>query len=76
MRVVLSNPAKLTLTVMRGKRVMATMIVAHRDAGQSVLTWNGKAKHGFAPRGVYLVVVKAVTTTGAAASAKATLRIT
>jgi hypothetical protein len=75
-RVALSNPAKLTLTVMRGKTVMATMIVAQRHAGHSVLTWNGKVKRGFAPRGVYSVVVRAVTTSGASASAKATLRIT
>jgi hypothetical protein len=61
---------------MRGKTVMATMIVAQRHAGHSVLTWNGKVKRGFVPRGVYSVVVRAVTTSGASASAKATLRIT
>jgi hypothetical protein len=75
-RVALSNRAKLTLTVMRGKTVMATMIVAQRHAGHSVLTWNGKIKRGFAPRGAYSIVVIAVTRTGASASAKATLRIT
>jgi hypothetical protein len=75
-RIALSDPAKLTLTVMRGKKVVATMIVAHLKAGHSVLTWNGKVKRGFAPRGDYSVVVRAVTTSGASASAKATLRIT
>jgi hypothetical protein len=75
-RVVLSDPAKLKLTVMRGKKVVATMTVAQRKAGHSVLTWNGKIKRGFARRGVYSVVVSAVTPSGASASAKATLRIT
>ena len=76
LRVALSNPAKLTLTVMRGKKVVATMTGAQHKAGHSVLTWNGKIKRGFAPRGVYSVVVSAVTASGASASAKATLRIT
>jgi hypothetical protein len=71
----LSDPAKLTLTVMRGKKVVATMRVAHRKAGHSILTWNGKIKRGFAPRGTYSVAVSAVTPSGASASAKATLRI-
>ena len=75
-RVALSAPAKLTLTVMRGKKVLATMTVAPRKAGHSVLTWNGKIKRRFAARGAYSVVVNAVTPSGASASAKATLRIT
>ena len=75
-RVALSNPAKLTFTVMRGKRVVARMTIAHRKAGHSVLTWNGKLKRGFAPRGTYSVVVGAVTPIGASASVTATLRIT
>ncbi len=75
-RVALSNPAKLTLTVMRGKKVVATMPVAQCKAGHSVLTWNGRITRGFAPRGAYSVVVRAVTPSGASASAKATLRIT
>ena len=36
-RVALSNPAKLTFTVMRGKQVVARMTIAHRKAGHSVL---------------------------------------
>ncbi len=75
-RVALSNAAKLTLTIMRGKKVVARMIFARVKAGHSVLTWNGKVKRGFAPRGIYSVVVRAVTTSGASASVKATLRIT
>jgi hypothetical protein len=75
-RVALSNPAKVMLTVMRGKKVMARMIVAQLRAGHSVLTWNGKVKRGFAPLGTYTVVVTAVTRSGASAGAKATLRIT
>jgi hypothetical protein len=75
-RVALSNPAKVMLTVLRGKNVVARIIVAQLRAGHSVLTWNGKVKRGFAPRGAYSVVVRAVTRSGASASAKATLRIT
>jgi hypothetical protein len=75
-RVALSDPARLTLTVMHGKTVVATMVVAHVKAGRSVLTWNGKVKRGFAPRGTYSVVVRAVTASGASARAKTTLRIT
>jgi Bacterial Ig-like domain/Collagen triple helix repeat (20 copies) len=75
-RVALSDPAKLTLTVMRGKKVVAKMTVARRKAGHSVLTWNGKINRTFAPRGAYSVVVNAVTPSGASASVKATLRIT
>jgi hypothetical protein len=50
--------------------------VAKRNAGRSVLTWNGEIKRGFAPRGVYTATVSALTPSGASASAKATLRIT
>ena len=71
----LSDSAKLKLVVMRGKKVVATLTVAKRKAGPSVLTWNGKIKHRFAPRGVYSVVVSALTPSGASASVKATLRI-
>ena len=75
-QVALSDPAKLKLTVMRGKKVVATVAVAERKAGHSVVTWNGKIKGGFAPRGRYSVVVSAVTPAGASASAAATLRVT
>jgi Ice-binding-like/Bacterial Ig-like domain/Collagen triple helix repeat (20 copies)/FlgD Ig-like domain len=76
MRVALSDPAKLTLTVMRGKKVVANIVFPRRKAGHSVLTWDGKGKKGFAARGSYSVVVRAMTTSGASASVKATLRIT
>jgi hypothetical protein len=66
----------VTLIVMRAKKMVARMIVPQLRAGHSVLTWNGKVKRGFAPRGAYSVVVTAVTTSGASASAKATLQIT
>jgi Ice-binding-like/Bacterial Ig-like domain/Collagen triple helix repeat (20 copies) len=74
-QVALSHSAKLKLTVKRGKKVVATVTVAKRKAGHSVLTWNGKIKRKFAARGVYSVVVSAVTPAGASASVKATLRI-
>jgi hypothetical protein len=76
LRVALSNSAKLTLTVMRGKRVVAVMAGAQHKAGHFVLTWSGKLKREFAPRGAYTLVVSAVTASGASASAKTTLRIT
>jgi hypothetical protein len=72
----LSNRAKITLTVMHGKNVVASMTFARLQAGHSVLTWNGKIKGQLAPRGAYSVVVRAVTTSGASASVKAMLRIT
>ena len=75
-QVALSDPAKLRLTVMRGKKVVATVPVAKHKAGHSVLMWNGKTKRGFAPRGAYSVVVSAVTPAGASASVTASLRIT
>jgi Ice-binding-like/Bacterial Ig-like domain len=71
----LSNAAKVTLTVKRGKKVVATLHVA-RKAGSSTLTWNAKIKRAFAARGVYAVAVSAVALSGASATAKATLRIT
>jgi hypothetical protein len=74
-RVALSSLAKLKLSVMRGKKVVATVTVARQKAGHTVLTWNGRIKRAFAPRGAYSVVVTAVTPAGASASAKATLRI-
>jgi hypothetical protein len=73
--IALGDPAKLTLTVMRRKKVVATMTVVQRKASHSVLAWNGKIKRRFAPRGDYSIVVNAVTRSGASASVKATLRI-
>ena len=75
MRVALSNPAKLTLTVMRGNHVVATTTSARHTAGRSVLIWNGKIKRELAPRGAYTVTVRAVTASGASASVKTTLQI-
>jgi hypothetical protein len=60
---------------MRWKKVVARITVAHRKAGHSVLTWNGKINREFAPSGAYSLVVRAVTPLGVSASAKATLQI-
>jgi hypothetical protein len=75
-RITLSNAAKLTLTVMRGKKVVAITPGAEHTAGRSVLVWNGRIKREFAPRGTYTLVVTAVTASGASATAKTPLRLT
>jgi hypothetical protein len=76
LRVALSNSAKLTLTVIRGKRVVAEMVGAQHKAGHFVLVWSGKLKREFARRGGYTLVVSAITASGASVSAKEALRIT
>jgi Ice-binding-like/Bacterial Ig-like domain/Collagen triple helix repeat (20 copies) len=75
-RIALSNAAKLTLAVMRGKKVLATTPRALHRAGHCVLIWDGKIKREFAPPGTYTLVVSAVTASGATATAKTTLRLT
>jgi Ice-binding-like/Bacterial Ig-like domain len=75
-RVTLSNAAKLTLTVMRGKKVVYTTLGAQHTAGRSLLTWNGKIKREFAPRGTYTLLVTAVIASGASTTAKTQLRLT
>ena len=72
---VLSAPAKVTLTVLRGKRVLATVSTTRRKAGLGKLVWNGKIKHKLAPVGVYKISVRAVSAAGASASAATTVRI-
>jgi hypothetical protein len=75
-RITLSNAAKLTLTIMRGKEVVATTPDTRHAVGRSVLIWNGKIKGEFASRGAYTIVVTAVTASGVSATAKAALRLT
>jgi hypothetical protein len=75
-RIALTNPAKLRLTVMRNNNVVATTTGAHHGAGDFVLIWNGKIKRKWAPRGAYTLIVNAVTASGASASAETALRFT
>ncbi|HEV2724547.1 MAG TPA: hypothetical protein VGV10_07925, partial [Thermoleophilaceae bacterium] len=72
---VLSGPAKVTLTVLRGNRVVAKLSTTRRRAGRGLLTWNGKIKRKLAPRGRYKIKVRAVSAAGAAALDAAKLRI-
>ncbi len=76
LRVALSHAAKVTVAVMRGRKQVANMAAARHGAGHFVLTWNGKIHGAFARRGTYLIVVSAVTASGASASARAPLRFT
>jgi hypothetical protein len=62
---VLSGPAKVTLTVTRGKRVVAALTIACPKAGRCQMTWNGKIKRKLAPRGAYNITVRAVSPVGA-----------
>jgi hypothetical protein len=71
----LSGPATVTLTVLRGKGVVAKLSTTLRRAGRGLLTWNGKIKRKLAPTGAYNIVVRAVSPVGASAHASAALRI-
>jgi hypothetical protein len=72
----LSAPAKLTMIVTDGKKVVARVEVTRTRAGRANLTWNARIAGKFVPRGAYAVVVSAVTRSGNSAEAKATLHIT
>jgi hypothetical protein len=61
---VLSGPAKVTLTVSRGKRVVAVLNILCRTAGRCRIIWNGKIKRKLAPRGAYNIIVRAVSAAG------------
>jgi hypothetical protein len=73
---VVSGPATVTLTVLRGKAVVAKLSTALREAGRFSLTWNGKIHRRLAPKGVYKIVVRAASPAGASARDAATLHIT
>ena len=72
---VLNGPAKVTLTVMRGKKVVATRTTTRRAAGRGALTWNGKIRGRRAPRGTYKIRLRAISPVSSMASDSATLRI-
>jgi hypothetical protein len=73
---VLSGAAKVTLTVLRGKKLVAKLSTVLSKAGRGRITWNGKIKRTLAPRGVYKLVVIAVSPAGASARDAGTVRIT
>ena len=73
---VLSGPAKVTLTILRGTTVVAKLSTTRLAAGRGSLTWNGKIKLKLAPRAAYTIMVRAVSPAGASAHEAATARIT
>lgn len=75
LRFVVSGPAKVTFTLMRGRRAVAAVSVTRRSAGRGSLTWNGRLARRPAPRGTYTVVLSAVSPAGASARDTATLRV-
>lgn len=72
---VLNGPAKVTLTVMRGRKVVATRTTTRRAAGRGALTWNGRIRGRRAPRGTYKIRLRAISPVSSMASDSATLRI-
>jgi hypothetical protein len=46
-----------------------------REAGRGSISWNGRIGRKLAPRGVYKLIVKAVTRTGASVRRTVTVRI-
>ena len=75
-RFVLNAPAKVTLTLLRGKKTIATLRITRRTAGRSSLTWNGKINHQLAPQGIYKILLRAISPAGYTARDTATMRIT
>jgi hypothetical protein len=75
-RFLLDGPAKVTLTILRGTRVVAKLSTTCRAAGRGSLTWDGKINLKFAPRAVYTIRVRAVSPAGDSAHETATVRIT
>jgi hypothetical protein len=72
---VLGGPAKVTLTLMRGKKAVAKVTTNRTKAGRGTIIWNGKIKGRFAPRGTYRIIVRAVTRSGSSVRYAARLRI-
>jgi hypothetical protein len=72
---VVSGAAKVTLTVLRGKRVVARLSTTRRKVGGSRLIWNVKIDQQSAPAGAYKIIVRAVSPAGASAHAAATAHV-
>jgi flagellar hook assembly protein FlgD len=73
---VLSGPARVTLTVVRGKEVVAEMSATRTQAGRCSLTWDGRINREFAGKGLYKITIQASSPAGTSARETATLRIT
>jgi hypothetical protein len=73
---VLSAPARLTMTVSHGRKVVDRMTVMRTTSGRATLTWNAKSERRFVPRGAYSILVTAASPSGNSARSAATLRIT
>jgi hypothetical protein len=72
---VVNAPAKVTLTVMRGKTIVATLRTTRHTAGRGSLTWNGKIKRRQAPKGSYKIMIRATSLASNSAHATTTLHI-
>jgi hypothetical protein len=70
-----SGAAKVTLTVLRGKKVVATRSITRRKVGRSWLSWDVKINHRLAPTGDYKIMLRAVSPAGASAHAAATAHV-
>jgi hypothetical protein len=73
---VLNAAAKVTVTVLRGKKTIATLRMTRTKAGRSSLTWNGKIKRKLAAKGMYKIELRAVSPSRATSRGSATLHIT
>jgi len=75
-RFVLNGPAKVTLTILRGTRVVAKLSTRRLAAGRDSLSWNGRINLKLAPRATYKIMVRAVSPAGASVHETATACIT
>jgi hypothetical protein len=73
---VLSGRAKVTLTILRGKQVVAKVRTKCAKAGRCRITWNGKIKGRPAPKGTYNVIIQGVSPRGASFRHLAKVHIT
>ncbi len=73
---VLSAPAQVPLTLLRGKEVVGKLSTTVRKAGRAGLTWNGEIKRQLVPKGTYKIMLRAASRAGSTASDPATGRIT
>lgn len=72
---VLSGSANMTLTVLSGKTVVASLSTGLLTPGGGWLIWNGEIKHRLAPRGLYKFIIRAVAPDDAVASDTGTVHI-
>jgi hypothetical protein len=73
---VVSGKAKVTLTVLHGKKVVAKVKTTCAKAGRCRITWNGKIKGRPAPKGTYNVIIQGVSPRGASFRHQAKVHIT